>query len=130
LFFRSEDEFELIFRSNDEFELKSMEGQVTRYRRPAPYAPTAADLQAFAGRYESEEIGSIFRIVPGKNNLVMRLEISPNIALELSPVERDAFQFGGRMTVRFHRDKSGKVVALDYSNPLARNIRFTRLGDR
>ena len=130
LHFRSEDEFELIFRSNDEFELKSMEGQVTRYRRPAPYAPTAADLQAFSGRYESEEIGSIFQVVPGKNNLVMRLEISPNIALELSPVERDIFQFGGRMTVRFHRDKSGKVIALDYSNPLARNIKFTRLGDR
>jgi hypothetical protein len=58
------------------------------------------------------------------------LEISPNIALELSPVERDAFQFGGRMIVRFHRDKFGKIVNFDYSNPLARNIRFTRLGDR
>lgn len=130
LFFMSQDEFELTFRSNDEFELKSMEGQVTRYRRPAPYAPIADELQALSGRYESEEIGSIFRMVSGKNNLVMRLEISPSIALELSPVERDTFEFSGRMTVRFQRDKSGKIVAFDYSNPGARNIRFTRLSDR
>jgi hypothetical protein len=129
LYFRSQDEFELTFRSNDEFELKSMEGQVTRYRRPAPYTPAADDLRAFAGRYESEEIGSIYRIVNGKNGLVMRFEISPSIALELSPVERDAFEFGGRMTVRFRRDKSGRVVSFDFNHPDARNIRFTRLAD-
>lgn len=128
--FRSQDDFELTFRSNDEFELKSMEGQVTRYRRPAPYTPTADELRAYAGRYESDEIGSIYQIVPGKSDLVMRFEISPNISLELNPVERDTFEFIGRMTVRFHRDKTGKVVAFDFSNPSARNIRFTRLGDR
>jgi hypothetical protein len=120
----------LHFRSQDEFEMKSMEGQVTRYRRPAPYAPTADDLQAYAGRYESDEIGSIYQIVPGKKGLVMRFEISPNIALELNPVEGDTFEFSGRMTVRFHRDKSGKVVAFDFNHPGARNIRFMRLGDR
>jgi CubicO group peptidase (beta-lactamase class C family) len=129
LYFRSQDEFELTFRSNDELELKSMEGRVTRYRRPAPYAPTAEELRAFAGRYESEEIGSIYRIVNGKNGLVMRFEISPSVALELNPVERDAFEFGGRMTVRFQRDKSGRVVSFDFNHPDARNIRFTRLGD-
>jgi hypothetical protein len=125
----SQDEFELSFLSADQFELKSMEGETTRYRRPAPYVATADELQAYEGRYESGEIGSIFQVVPGKNNLVMRLEISPKIALELSPVERDTFQFGGRMIVRFHRDKSGKVVGFDFSNPLARNIRYTRMGN-
>ncbi len=130
LFFMSQDEFELSFLSADQFELKSMEGKTTRYRRPAPYAATADDLQTYAGRYESGEIGSIFQVVPGKNSLSIRLEISPNIALELSPVKRDTFQFSGMMMVRFHRDKSGKVVAFDYSNPLARNIKFTRLSDR
>jgi hypothetical protein len=129
LFFRSQDDFELTFRSNDEFEIRSMEGQVTRYRRPAPYTPTADDLRAFAGRYESEEIGSIYRIVPGKKGLEMRFEISPTNALELNPVKRDIFEFAGRMTVRFHRDKSGKVIAFDFNHPSASNIRFTRLGD-
>ena len=49
----SGDEFEVNFLSKDQFELKSMEGKTTRYRRAQPYAPTADDLKAFAGRYES-----------------------------------------------------------------------------
>jgi len=127
LFFRSQDDFELTFRSNDEFEIKSMEGQVTRYRRLGPYAPTADELQAYAGRYESEEIGSIYRIAPGKKGLEMRFEISPNNPLQLNPVERDLFEFAGRMTVRFHRDKTGRVVAFDFGHPSARSNIFTRL---
>jgi CubicO group peptidase (beta-lactamase class C family) len=128
LFFMSQDEFELHFLSQDQFELKSMEGQTTRYRRAQSYSPTAADLKAFAGRYESDEIGSVFQMVPGKDGLVMRFEISPDKALQFKPVARDTFQFS-RMMVRFQRDKTGKVVAFDYSNPLVRNIKFTRLSD-
>jgi CubicO group peptidase (beta-lactamase class C family) len=129
LYFRSQDEFELTFRSNDEIELKSMEGQVTRYRRAQPYAPTADDLKAFTGRYESDEVGSVFQMVPGKDGLVMRLELSPDHALPLNPAARDTFQ-QPPITVRFQRDNAGKVVSFDYNHPLARNMRFTRLGER
>jgi hypothetical protein len=128
LFFRSQDQFELHFLSKDQFELKSMEGQTTRYRRAHPYLPTATELQAFAGRYESDETGSVLQMVPKKDSLVMRLELSPDKALEFRPVDRDTFQVS-RMTVHFHRDPTGKVVAFDYSNPVVRNIRFTRLSD-
>ncbi len=72
--FMSQDEFELQFLSQDQLELKSMEGKTTRYRRAQPYTPTADELKAFAGRYESDEIGSIFQVVPGENGLVVRLE--------------------------------------------------------
>ena len=124
--FMSADAFELNFLSQDQFELKSMEGKVTRYRRAQPYAPTAADLQAFAGRYESKEIGSVFQIAPGNNGLVLSLEHLPVRRLDLSPVDRNVFQRGG-ITVRFHRDTAGKVVTLDFSNPVNRNIKFTRV---
>ena len=127
--FRSQDEFELTFRSNDELEMKSMEGQVTRYRRAQPFAPTADDVQAFTGRYESDEVGSVFQVVPGKDGLVVRFELSPDHALPLSPVARDTFQ-RAPVTVRFQRDNAGKVVGFDYNHPLARNMRFTRLGER
>jgi CubicO group peptidase (beta-lactamase class C family) len=129
LFFMSQDEFELHFLSQDEFELKSMEGQTTRYRRAQPFAPTTADLQAFAGRYASDETGSAFRVVPGKDGLVFHLEGSPGKGSEIRPVYRDTFQIS-RVTVRFLRDKDGKVVGFDYSNPVVRNIKFTRLSDR
>jgi hypothetical protein len=59
----------------------------------------------------------------------VRLEHTPARSLELKPVDRDTFQIS-MMTVRFHRDKAGKVVALDYSNQLIRNVKFTRLSDR
>ena len=105
-----------------------MEGKVTRYRRAQPYAPAAAELDAFTGRYESKEIGSVFQIAAGQTGLTMILEHLPVRRAELSPVDRDTFQRGG-MTVRFHRDATGKVVALDWSNPVNRNIRFTRLNE-
>ena len=129
LFFMSQDEFELNFVSKDELELKSMEGQTTRYVRAQPYAPTSTDLQAFAGRYASDEIGSTFKVVPGKDGLMVHLEGSSGKGSEIRPVYRDTFQIS-RVTVRFLRDKDGKVVGYDYSNPLIRNIRYTRLSDR
>ncbi len=126
LSFMSQDEFELHFLSPDEFELRSMEDKSTRYRRAQPYAPTAADLKDFAGRYESDELRAVFEMTPGNNGLMIRLNGSQ--AFEFAPVDRDTFQ-RGRMTLRFRRDRDGKVVALDYSNPVLRNITFTRLSD-
>ena len=128
LFFMSQDEFELYFPSPDRLELTSMEGLTTRYRRAQPYSPTAADLQALAGRYESDELGSVFEIVPATGGIVMRFERSPERAVDFVPVERDVFQFR-RMLVRFQRDAAGTVVGFDYSNPVIRNIRVTRVGD-
>lgn len=128
LFFMSQDEFELRFPSPDRLELTSMEGITTRYRRAEPYSPTASDLQAFAGRYHSGELGSVFEIVPESAALVMRFAHAPHKAVEFRPVDRDAFQFS-RMLVRFQRNAAGTVVGFDYSNPVVRNIRFTRVDD-
>jgi CubicO group peptidase (beta-lactamase class C family) len=129
LFFRSQDAFEMTFTDPDHIEIRSMEGQTTRYRRAQAWTPTAADLQAVAGRYESRELGSVFEIVPGANALTMRLEGAPDRTLEIAPVERDTYMFR-MMIVRFRRDASGKVTGFDYGNPLVRQIAFTRLGDR
>jgi hypothetical protein len=129
LFFRSQDDFELTFVDPDHLEIRSMEGQVTRYRRAQPWTPTAADLRAVDGRYESPELGTIFEIVPGTDKLAMRFESAPEKSVQLTPVERDTYMLR-MMVVRFRPDGSGKVVGFDYSNPVARNIQFTRLGDR
>lgn len=127
LFFMSQDEFELHFVSPDQIELKSMEGKTTRYRRAQPYTPTAADLQSFAGRFTNDETRAVLEMATGKDGLMVRLNDSP--AFEFRPVDRDTFQLRG-MILRFRRDKDGKVAALDYSNPVVRNIEFTRLSDR
>ncbi|MFD2571859.1 serine hydrolase [Spirosoma soli] len=127
--FMSGDEFEVYFLSQDRFELKSIEGKTTRYRRAQLYAPRPDELHAFAGRFGSDEIGSVLQIEPKEDGLIMRLEHSPAKSLELKPIDGDAFQFMG-ILVRFRRDKDGKVVALDLSNPVVRNIKFTRLSDQ
>ncbi len=96
LAFMSQDEFELNFPSPDQFELKSMEGKTTRYRRAQPYTPTAADLEAFGGRYESDELRAVFGMTPGKEALMIRLNDSPAQNLEFRPVDRDIFQLSAR----------------------------------
>jgi CubicO group peptidase (beta-lactamase class C family) len=126
LTFMSGDQFELQFISNDQIELKSMEGATTRYRRAQMYAPSAEDLQAFAGRYQSGEAGAFVDLVPAKEGLLGRLNDAPGAALPFRPVDRDTFQVAG-VILRFRRDGAGKVVALDYSNPLVRNVAFTRV---
>lgn len=126
--FMSQDEFELIFFSADQFELKSMEGKTTRYRRARPYAPTAADLQAFAGRYESDELMAVFRIAPSTDALMIRINDMSGEGPALKPVDPDTYQ-SGNITMRFRRDAAGKVVGLDFSNPVFRNVKFTRTSD-
>ena len=128
LFFMSQDEYELRFVSPDRLELTSMEGITTRYRRAQPYAPTAADLRAFAGRYHSDEIGAVFEVSPAEGGLAIRLAHAPKTTLTFVPVERDVFQVS-RMMIRFQRDAAGKVVSLDYDNPAVRSVGFTRTGD-
>jgi CubicO group peptidase (beta-lactamase class C family) len=127
--FMSQDAFELQFVSNELLELKSMEGNITKYRRARLYTPSAAGLKAFAGRYVSDEIGSVFLVTAIPGGLAVSLEHAPRKSFDLKPVDTDAFQFS-RITIRFRRDKNGKVVALDFSNPAIRNVKFTRLDEK
>ena len=126
LTFMSNDEFELRFLSQGQLELKSMEGQTTRYRRAQPYTPNEAELKAFAGDYESDELKAVIQMAPGKGGLMGRLNDSPGDGFEFKPVDRDTFQLG-MLTIRFRRDTTGKVVGLDFSNPVLRKVKFTRL---
>jgi hypothetical protein len=105
-----------------------MEGMTTRFRRARPYAPATGELQTFAGRYRSDEAGSVFRVAPEGAGLGVSLEHAPEKVQRFMPVDTDTFQAGGMM-VRLQRDTNGNVVGLDYSNPLVRNLRFERLGD-
>lgn len=125
LSFMSQDEFELHFVSQDQLDLKSMEGQMTRYHRARPYAPSAADLAAFAGRYETDEIGTV-DVLPTTNGLSGRLNGSPPI--ELAPVDPEVFQ-AGPITIRFRRDAAGKVIGLDLTSPALRSAYFPRQSD-
>jgi hypothetical protein len=118
----------LIFLSPDQFDLKSMEGATTRYRRGQAYAPADADLKAFAGDYKSDELKTVLHMTPGKGALMGRMNEQAGDGYEFKPVDRETFQLG-MVTMRFRRDTAGKVVGLDFSNPVLRQVKFTRLSD-
>jgi len=122
----SEAEFELQFLSADQIEIETKDGIKTRYRRALPYTPTASDLKTFGGRFYSDELMAVFDATPTKNGLAVRANEANTI--EFNAVTRDTFQVGSSL-LRFERDKSGKVVGLEYSNPLLRKVKFTRLND-
>ena len=126
--FLSDAEFELRVLSADAIEITTKEGVTFRYRRAQTYAPTAEELKAFAGRFANDETRAVFELTPAKGGLTIRVNWNDSQALELRPVDRDTFQTGG-MIFRFRRDSAGRVVALDYSNPVVRNIGFIRVGN-
>lgn len=129
LFFRSQDEFELVFVTDDRIEITAMEGEVTRYRRATGWRPTAEDLRGVEGRYHSEDLGTVYELLPGERGLVMRFESTPAKAVELLPVDPDTWMLS-LMMVRLERDAAGRVTGFTYRNPVAQHLNFTRLGAR
>lgn len=128
--FMSQDQFELHFVTPDLLELKSMEGRITKYRRAKTYSPTPDELKTFAGRYQSDELGTIIVITPGKSSMTVQLEHDPGTVLELRPIDAGTFQVATAMVfLRFVKDKSGKVVAIDYNHPSIRNMKFKRVSE-
>ena len=93
--------------------------------RTRSYTPTAAELDAFAGRWGNAELGAVFTIESGERGLLVRLNGGPPAGIEFAPVDTDTFQFA-QMILRFQRDADGNVVGLDHSNPVMRNVPFTR----
>ena len=126
--FLSGAEFELQFISADQLEIRTKDGATFRYYRAKNYKPAATELNAFAGRYESNEMGSVLEMVPEKGGLLMRFYRNPSKAVQLMPVDKDTFMVG-MMTVRFLRDKDGKITGYNYSNPVVRNIKFSRINN-
>jgi CubicO group peptidase (beta-lactamase class C family) len=124
LSFRSEDAFELRLAAADVLELTSMEGEVTRYRRARPPALTAAEAQAYEGRYESDDLRAAIEVTAEGESVLGSLNGAR--AFPLEPVDPDTFQLS-RMLLRFRRDVDGKVVGFDYSNPVLRSVPFTRV---
>ena len=123
--FMSLDAFEITFISPDQFEYKSMEGQTTRYRRAQAWAPTAAELGAMAGRYDSDELRAWFQIAPGTSGVTARLNDRPGAGIPFQPVDRDVF-VSGAFTLRVRRDPAGAITGVDLASPALRRVTFTK----
>jgi CubicO group peptidase (beta-lactamase class C family) len=90
----------------------------------ARWAPAAAELRAYEGRYTSQELltGWLLHVRDGR--LVATHLRSGDVALQ--PVERDRFQSGIFGEVRFLRDAQGAVTGFTANSDRVRALRFDR----
>jgi CubicO group peptidase (beta-lactamase class C family) len=92
------------------------------YVVPARWAPTAADLAAFVGRYLSDELGTTWNVTIVDDSLT--LSAVPGEDLKLAPTYPDAFE--GQGTVWFTRDRRGRVTLMHVSQPRLWDLTLTR----
>lgn len=83
------------------------------------------ELRAYAGRYDSRELGSPAEVMAADGGVAVRFGRGSLRRLELARVSRDVFRLGS-MIARFERNDAGEVVAFSYSDPLLRRLQFTR----
>lgn len=90
------------------------------------WAPTVAELAAYAGRYFSEELETFYEVTVKDGKLVVtnrRLD-----ATTLQPGAKETFTgTGSNVTFVFERDRNGQVIAFYAGNGRARDIRFGRV---
>jgi CubicO group peptidase (beta-lactamase class C family) len=104
------------------------DGETVRYARAAAFAPAAADLTAYTGRYHSAEAGAAYLLRVENGVLVAQLEERPQIKLPMMPAYPDAFESVGAI-LRFRRDARGRVASLGIGQGRVRDLSFVRTGD-
>ncbi|MCX6543843.1 MAG: serine hydrolase [Acidobacteria bacterium] len=91
--------------------------------REQPFAPTPAQLAAFAGEYFCEELGVTYLFYVEAESLKVRFR--PAQRFTLTPVFQDAFEGDGNI-IRFTRGAAGSVDGLRIYAGRVRHLRFVR----
>ena len=112
--------FAVVFGDN-RMTLEGPTGTGDVFERVEPFAPTPAQLEAFAGVYRSDEIEAIYRIVIKEGRL--RLERLKSASAELEPLITDTFS-GQPGVIRFTRDATGGVTGFVLEAGRVRGMRF------
>lgn len=99
-------------------------GRVDTFERVAPAAPSADELKALQGIYDSEDTETTLRAVVEGGALVVKRR--PDVTIALTPIYRDAFRSQSLGTVIFRRDRAGKVSALSVIQDRVWDLRFIR----
>lgn len=104
--------------------LPEAQGPLVGVKPDASYRPTADDLAAFAGTYDSTEIET--QLIAKVENGFLLLLRRPDARIILRPHSRDRFEAGaGLGQVTFHR-KDGVVVGMSVTQDRVWDLRFTK----
>ena len=85
----------------------------------------ARPSHAYAGCYASGEPAASAEVMAADGGVAVRFGRSSRGRLELPATAPDVFRLGS-MIARFHRNADGDVTGFSYSDPLLRDLRFTR----
>jgi hypothetical protein len=94
-------------------------------QRVQGFAPSSAQLRAFAGEYASPELGVSYKILARESDLVAQMPGRPDV--ELGPVFQDAFSGRVLNVVKFSHDTRGAIVGFTINTSGARGLRFDRV---
>lgn len=119
-------ETEIVFTDADHFRFSTADGQISQFDRTAPFAPDAAVLGGYVGRYASEEAGASYDVAIDGTGISLTLVDRPAQVLRLAPTYKDAFEHGD-MLVRFRRDTAAKAIGLSIGISRVRALNFTRV---
>ena len=110
----------LTFESN-RLTIAPETGAAVTFDRVETFAPTTAQLEAFAGVYRSDEIEATYRIVVKDGGLRLeRLKSNPSV---LEPLVTDTFS-GQPGVIRFTRDTTGAVTGFVLEAGRVRGMKF------
>ena len=90
------------------------------------FAPSGRALQAFVGRYWSEELDSYMTIEQRGDSLVLRQRRREDAGLRATS-STDTFA-GRNLTLSFERDRNDEVTHFYVANGRTRDVRFARVG--
>jgi CubicO group peptidase (beta-lactamase class C family) len=93
--------------------------------QPVTFAPSAAEVRAYAGEYYSDDLDVTFRLHPRDSALIVKYVGFPDVAIV--PFGKDEFMGDGAGIVKFSRDANGAVSGFTLNRLVARGVRFERI---
>jgi CubicO group peptidase (beta-lactamase class C family) len=102
-------------------------GRPVVYSAVTAASPAANALSAYAGAYDSPELGVTYTVRMAAGRLA--LQLAPGEPVPLEPADEDAFRSrgaGGPVLLRFTRDGAGRVNGFDLTTGRVHRLRFER----
>ncbi|MBI3265135.1 MAG: beta-lactamase family protein [Acidobacteria bacterium] len=99
-------------------------GTSEEFDRVVTAQPTPHQLQELAGVYASDDAETTFTVAVSGGSL--QLKRRPDTTLTLRPLYTDAFSTSSLGTIRFHRDRQGRVIELSVIMDRVWDMRFRR----
>jgi CubicO group peptidase (beta-lactamase class C family) len=96
----------------------------TWYERVDRWTPSAAELEALAGEYTSDEAEVTLRVAVEQGRVTIHRR--PDSVIELTPTYKDGFRSPSLGSVRFLRDAAGHVNELSVSESRVWDLRFRK----